>query len=123
MFLAALLYAIAFIGNLGTPTALDGLSKQPFGVALAIDAGLLMVFAVQHSIMPRPWFKERWTRLVPKPIERSTYVLFSSLALIVSSGIPSTSAGSSRLDDADDDAGALGVCAGDHVVHPVCDPV
>jgi protein-S-isoprenylcysteine O-methyltransferase Ste14 len=83
VFLITFLYAIGFIGNLLTPTALDGASRQPFGIALAIDAGLLMLFAVQHSVMARPWFKERWTRLVPKPIERSTYVLFSSVALIV----------------------------------------
>src|SRR5262245_41219322 len=83
VFLIAFLYAIAFIGNLGTPTALDGPSRQPFGIALAIDTGLLLLFAAQHSVMARPWFKERWTRLVPKPIERSTYVLFSSVALIV----------------------------------------
>src|SRR5260221_10794045 len=60
VFLATFLYAIAFIGNLGTPTALDGPSREPLGIALAIDAGLLMLFAIQHSVMARQWFKQRW---------------------------------------------------------------
>jgi protein-S-isoprenylcysteine O-methyltransferase Ste14 len=83
IFLGTFLYAIGFIGNLGTPTALDAPPTGPVALALAIDTALLLLFAAQHSIMARPWFKERWTRVVPKPIERSTYVLFSSLALIL----------------------------------------
>lgn len=83
IFLATFLYAIAFIGNLGAPTALDGAPRGSVPLAIAIDAGLLMLFAVQHSVMARPWFKQRWTRVVPRPIERSTYVLFSSAALIL----------------------------------------
>jgi protein-S-isoprenylcysteine O-methyltransferase Ste14 len=83
VFLGVFLYAIGFIGNLGTPTALDSVPRQPFLVALAIDAGLLALFAVQHSVMARPWFKAHWTQVVPRPIERSTYVLFSSLALLL----------------------------------------
>src|SRR5262245_3807341 len=83
IFLGTFLYAIGFIGNLGTPTTLDGPARRSFAAALAINASLLALFAVQHSVMARPWFKARWTRLVPQPIERSTYVLFSSLALIL----------------------------------------
>jgi len=83
IFLATFLYAVGFIGNFGVPTTLDGPASGPLGISLAIDVLLLTVFAVQHSVMARKWFKEWWTKLVPKPIERSTYVLFSSVALIL----------------------------------------
>jgi protein-S-isoprenylcysteine O-methyltransferase Ste14 len=62
---------------------LDGPSRDPLGTALAVDVALLGLFAVQHSVMARSWFKKAWTRLVPEPAERSTYVLFSSLALLL----------------------------------------
>ena len=83
VFLATFLYAIAFVGGLGVPRQLDGVPDTPLLTALAIDAGLLAVFAFQHSIMARPWFKERWTQIVPWTIERSTFVLAASLALIL----------------------------------------
>ena len=84
LFLGTFLYALAFIG--GCPliaNRLDGPLTGSLGAAIAVNCALLAVFAVQHSVMARPWFKERWTQVVPWSIERSTYVLLSSLALIL----------------------------------------
>jgi protein-S-isoprenylcysteine O-methyltransferase Ste14 len=83
IFLATFLYAIAFVGGLGAPTSLDGEPSGPFALSLAIDAGLLAIFAVQHSVMARRWFKAWWTQFVPHEIERSTYVVCASLALML----------------------------------------
>jgi protein-S-isoprenylcysteine O-methyltransferase Ste14 len=82
LFLGVFIYAVGFIGGFLTPTRLDGAQSRPFLQALAIDLGLLGLFAVQHSVMARPAFKRWWTRFVPEAVERSTYVLFSSLALV-----------------------------------------
>jgi protein-S-isoprenylcysteine O-methyltransferase Ste14 len=80
---ATLIYACGFVGNLGTPTALDGEPHGPLALALAVNFALLALFAVQHSGMARPGFKRVLTRVVPPPVERATYVLFSSLALLL----------------------------------------
>jgi protein-S-isoprenylcysteine O-methyltransferase Ste14 len=80
--LGTLLYAVGFVGGFGVGRPLDGPPSGPAGTAMAIDVGLLALFAVQHSVMARRGFKAAWTHIVPVPLERSTYVLFSSLALI-----------------------------------------
>jgi methanethiol S-methyltransferase len=82
LFLATYAYLACFVGNLLVPLAIDsGSGAHPFWAA-AIDIALLMAFGLQHSVMARPAFKARWTRIVPQPIERSTYVLASCLVLI-----------------------------------------
>lgn len=83
LFLATFVYAVAFLGNVGLDRTIDGSATVPFGQALLLNVSLMGLFAVQHSVMARPVFKQWWTRFVPKPVERSTYVLFSSMALLL----------------------------------------
>jgi protein-S-isoprenylcysteine O-methyltransferase Ste14 len=80
-FLAVLGYAAGFFAGLGVPKGIDQGPRAAVPVAVAIDLLLLLLFAVQHTVMARPWFKRRWTRIVPAPAERASFVLAASLVL------------------------------------------
>ncbi len=86
--MAVYAYFAGFVGNIVVPKMIDSpagdaVSGNSVGVALAVDVGLLLLFCVQHSVMARQGFKEVWTKFMPEPIERSTYLLASNLALML----------------------------------------
>lgn len=83
VFLLTFTYAVGFVSSLLVPKHIDSVPAVPLEHALLVNAALLTLFALQHSVMARPAFKRWWTKFVPEPIERSTYVLLASVCLII----------------------------------------
>ena len=82
LFFVAFLYLIGFLSNAFVPISIDVGPEAPAGPALLGNLGLIVLFGLQHSVMARPGFKRAWTKWIPEPIERSTYVLASTVVLV-----------------------------------------
>jgi len=83
LFLLVFMYMVGFLSNFIVPKSIDSGAVGPFGLALIVNILLLALFAIPHSIMARPGFKQWWTTIVPKHIERSTYVMQGNLFMIL----------------------------------------
>lgn len=80
--MASLVYTALWVGNFWLPTTLDSAPTMSFAQGLLINLGLLLLFSLQHSGMARPAFKQRWTKIIPASVERSTYILASAATIV-----------------------------------------
>jgi len=83
LFLFTVLYGIGFVGNIAVPKSVDSGTPSPLATTIRINLLLVSIFGIQHSAMARPAFKKQWLRLISEPAERSTYVLFASMSLLL----------------------------------------
>src|SRR5688572_1315143 len=83
LFLFTVLYGIGFVGNIAVPKSVDSGASSPLATSILINLLLIVIFGLQHSVMARPAFKKQWLRFIPEPAERSIYVLFTNISLLL----------------------------------------